>query len=112
MSDSTDEPTAVDIAGDLLDYLAENDGVAARVDVSENRQPHVRYHGDCFEAVEVSEINNLEVTSCTKQSLIGLFAEHSVRIMPESAAKVSIGAGHPVAVWDRVEDGGQEVIYA
>ena len=102
-----------EIASDRLDELRERVDRTAQVNVHAGRHPWVRYEPsiELYEIAEVSDIGNVEVTACTKDSLINLFAENPVSIKPLTKALYSPPEPGRSHLWKAVDIRADEVIY-
>ena len=113
MTDTDAETTETDIAADRLDELRKNPQRTASVSVHAGRHPWVRYEPDIgmFEIAEISGVGNIEVTACTEDDLLNLFAENPVDVKPLTQALYSPPEPGTAHVWKAVDERVDEVIY-
>lgn len=100
-----------EIASDLLDYIAEKDGVCLDVSVHAGRHPYIRKHGDLYEIVETSGYGRVEVTACDKDALLNLVAENPANVIPDEDATFSPKESGRANIWEYIESGSDEVVY-
>lgn len=102
-----------EIASDRLDELRERVDRTAQVSVHAGRHPWVRYEPPIgmYEIAEISDIGNIEVTACTKDDLLNLFAENPVEVKPLRKALYSPPEPGRAHIWKAVDERVDEVIY-
>jgi len=101
------------IASDRLDELQKNPQRTASVSVRAGRHPWVRYEPSIgmYEIAEISGVGNIEVTACTKDELVNLFAENPVDVRPLTKAQYSPPEPGQSHIWKAVDERVDEVTY-
>jgi len=103
-----------EIASDQLDDLRENPQRCAWLSVHAGRHPYVAYSEEyeTYVIVEITDYGAVEIEACTKDSLVNLFAENPVDIMPKSDADFSPMEAGRRNLWEYVEERGENVTVA
>lgn len=104
-----DAVTRCEIAMDQMEYLREKDGVCAQVSIAAGQHPWVRWNGEKYEVAEVMGYGTLEVDVVSGESLINIFTDNPVEMMPVEEATFSPEEPGRANVWDRVDADGEEV---
>jgi len=106
-----EQDEAQKIADDQLKQLKDHPERCAQVSVHTGRHPWVRYHAgvESFLIVDTTKFGALEVEGCSKESLINLFAENPVEILPADEALFSPPEPGRREVWEYIVGGGEEV---
>jgi len=101
------------IASERLDELQKHPQRTAQVSVHAGRHPWVRYEPpiEMYEIAEISGVGNIEVTACTKDELLNLFAENPVDVKPLRKALYSPPEPGQSHIWKAVDERVDEVMY-
>jgi len=102
------------IASDQLDSLQEHPERCGWLSVHAGRHPYVRYATDVqrYLIAEISGVGRVEIEAVEKNTLINLFAENPVDVIPVNKATFSSPRPGSRNVWEFAAEGGEHVRYA